>query len=202
MQAAELLSTTRSVRRRLDLAQPVDLDVVKDCLRLALQAPSGGNRQHWRWIVITDPAKRAELGAIYRAAFTARYPPGQQASPPQRDLDSARHLADNLHLVPVLVLACLVVPGGRLPQGSQASLWGSLLPAAWSYMLAARSRGLGTAWTTVHLDREDEVAKLLGLPGDVRQGVLIPTAHARGTFRPAARSALESVLHLDGWRSP
>lgn len=198
----ELLGTTRSVRRRLDLTRPVDLDVVRDCLRLAVRAPTGAARQHWRWLVIADPRLRAGIGEIYRAAFEARYPPGL-ADPrlPQRELLSARHLAEHLHRVPVLVIACLELSTGELPAGNQAGLWGSLLPAAWSYMLAARSRGLGTAWTAVHLDREAEVARLLGLPDRVRQGVLIPTAHTSGTFRPAPRLPLDAVVHVDGWRT-
>jgi nitroreductase len=103
--------------------------------------------------------------------------------------------------VPVLVIPCLEVADGRLPAGNQAGLWASLLPAAWSYALAARSRGLVTAWTAVHLDREREVADLLGLPPTVRQGALLPTAHPlRGTFRPGPRLPLEQVLHHDGWQ--
>ncbi|MGN9809968.1 nitroreductase family protein [Micromonospora sp. BQ11] len=197
----ELLSTTRSVRRRLDLTRPVDLELVRQCLRLAVQAPTGGNRQSWRWLVVVDPAVRGELGSIYRRAFEDRYPPGHHppdASP--RDLASARYLAEHLGQVPVLVLPCLYVPQGVLPTGNQAGLWGSLLPAAWSYMLAARSRGLGTAWTAVHLDREQEVAALLGLPETVHQGALIPTAYTLGAgFRPAARQPVESLIHIDRW---
>ncbi|GHJ42824.1 oxidoreductase [Catellatospora sp. TT07R-123] len=200
MDADEVLTTTRSVRRRLDLSRPVDLGLVRDCLRVAVQAPTGGNRQHWRFIVVTDPALRQGVGAVYRAAFEARYPADAQG--PHRELASARHLAEQLHRVPVLVIPCLELPDGQLPAGNQAGLWGSLLPAAWSYMLAARARGLGTAWTTVHLDREAEVARLLNLPDRVRQGALIPTAHTTGTFRAAARLPLHAVVHLDGWNTP
>jgi nitroreductase len=102
--------------------------------------------------------------------------------------------------VPVLVIPCLHVGRGGLPDGNQAGLWGSVLPAAWSYMLAARARGLGTAWTTLHLTYEDEVAQLLGLPDTIRQTALIPTAYYTGeTFRPTARQPLDEVLHVDGW---
>ncbi|MFD5088032.1 nitroreductase family protein [Kitasatospora sp. NPDC058406] len=202
----ELLTTTRTVRRRLDLSRPLDLAVVKECLEIALQAPNGGNTQHWHWLVVTDPDLRRRIAAVYRRVFDARYPSGERppATPEEeataRMVASGRHLAVHLHEVPVLVIPCLRLRGGRLPAGSQAGLWGSLLPGAWSYMLAARSRGLGTAWTTVHLDAEQEVAALLGLPDDVRQGALIPTAHVLGEgFRPAARRPVESVLHLDGW---
>ncbi|MGQ5639988.1 MULTISPECIES: nitroreductase family protein [unclassified Streptomyces] len=205
--AEELLTTTRSVRRGLDLDRPVDPELVKDCLRIALQAPNGNNRQNWRWIVLTDPAIRADVGAVYRAAFHDRnaetlrrlpeLPPETRAV-----MSGARLLAERLHRVPVLVIPCLEVADGRLPVGNQAALWASLLPAAWSYALAARSRGLVTAWTAVHLDREREVADLLGLPPTVRQGALLPTAHPlRTTFRPGPRRPLEEVLHLNGWSS-
>jgi nitroreductase len=197
----ELLTTTRSVRRRLDLDRPVELAVVRDCVRIALQAPTGGNAQRWHWVVVTDPALREEIAGYYRrswqlysAGFGEREPdPGRQ-----RVTDSAAHLAAVLGRVPVLLIPCL--EAATLPEGSQAGLWGSLLPAAWSYMLAARARGLGTAWTTLHLRYEQEVADLLGLPAGVRQGALIPTAYHTGTgFRPAARVPVEQVLHLDGW---
>ncbi len=202
----ELLTTTRSVRRRLDLSRPVDLAVVRECIEVALQAPNGGNSQRWHWLVVTDPALRAGIAAVYRRSFEARNRPVQ--GPPDdavdpgtaRMLESGRHLAEHLHEVPVLVIPCLELRDGRLPEGSQAGLWGSLLPAAWSYMLAARARGLGSAWTTVHLVGEQEVADLLGLPPGVRQGALIPTAQVLGSgFRPAARRPVESVLHFDGW---
>ncbi|MEV6974017.1 nitroreductase family protein [Kitasatospora sp. NPDC093806] len=205
----ELLTTTRAVRRRLDLARPLDLAVVRECVEIALQAPNGGNTQRWQWLVVVDPAQRARIAAVYRRAFEARYPPSAAATDAagagtggvsDRMLAGGRHLAAHLHEVPVLVIPCLDLRGRPLPPGNQAGVWGSLLPAAWSYMLAARARGLGTAWTTVHLDAEEEVAAILGLPPEVRQGLLIPTAHALGEgFRPAPRRPVESVWHLDGW---
>ncbi|MEV8514638.1 nitroreductase family protein [Dactylosporangium sp. NPDC051484] len=200
MDAAEVLATTRSVRRRLDLTRPVDLADVRACLELAVQAPTGAGRQHWRWLVVTDPALRSAIGKVYRAAFEQRYPPDvTDPRVPPRDLASARYLAEHIGQVPVLVVPCLSLPGG-LGTGNQAGIWGSLLPAAWSYMLAARARGLATAWTSVHLDREAEVAELLRLPDGVRQGALIPTAYPIGSgFRPARRGPLDSVIHIDGW---
>ncbi|MEV0302991.1 nitroreductase family protein [Streptomyces prasinus] len=197
MDAAALLTTTRTVRRRLDLDRPVDLDVVRDCVRTAQQAPNGGDREAGSWVVITDEVLREKVGAVYRTAFTARH---RDADGGSRLVRSAQHLAENMGRVPVLVLPCVRVPDGRLPTGSQASLWGSVLPAAWSYMLAARAAGLATAWTTVHLDAEEEIAAILGLPADVRQGVLIPTAFPLGDgFRPARRRPLDDVLHLNAW---
>lgn len=198
MEAQKVLTTTRTVRRRLDLARSVDPGLIRECLTVALQAPTGAGQQHWRWVVVSDECLRAGIGKIYQAAFSARYGSAGSGGP---ILASAQFLAANLARVPVLVIPCLELATAELPAGNQAGVWGSLLPAAWSYMLAARDRGLGTAWTTVHLDREREVAELLMLPANVRQGVLIPTAHTIGTgFRPAARIPLKSVLHVNGWR--
>ncbi|MFI7702673.1 nitroreductase family protein [Nonomuraea sp. NPDC049480] len=210
IEADELLTTTRSVRKRLDLTRPVPLDLVRECLEIALQAPTGGNRQGWHWIVVTDPELRKTIGDYYGRSFRAYYESGAsagalfqddpvRAATQRRVSESAVYLGEHLGDVPVLVIGCIEVPGG-LPQGNQAGLWGSLLPAAWSYMLAARARGLGTAWTTLHLAYESEIAELLGIPADVRQGVLLPTAYYTGdTFGPARRQPLDDVLHLDRW---
>jgi nitroreductase len=205
----ELLTTTRSVRRRLDLSRPVPIELVRECLQIALQAPSGSNAQRWHWVVVTDPERRRFIGEIYRRAFEAyakagganpqRYAhdPARQAVQ-QRVGASAAWLGEHMGEVPVHVIACREV--GELRAGNQADIWGSLLPAAWSYMLAARARRLGTAWTTLHLEHEAEVAELLGLPDNVRQGVLMPTAFYTGeTFSPAPREPLDTVLHLNQW---
>jgi nitroreductase len=210
----ELLTTTRTVRRRLDLARPVPLELVRECLEIALQAPSGSNRQGWEWVVVTDPDKRAAIGELYgRSVSEYRSSPGYagrlHADDPVRSevqtriAGSSDHLAEHMGEVPVHVIPCIHVGQGGpagLPGGNQAGLWGSILPAAWSYMLAARARGLGTAWTTLHLRYEAEVAAILGLPPDVAQAALVPTAFYTGdTFRPAHRRPLDEVLHLDGW---
>ncbi len=207
----ELLTTTRTVRKRLDLTRPVPIELVRECLEIALQAPSGSNRQGWHWIVVTDPEVRAAIGEYYRRAFAAYAESGsfaaglykddpERAEVQRRVGESAAHLAEHMGDVPVLVIPCLRLHGGRLPAGNQAGLWGSLLPAAWSYALAARARGLGTAWTSLHLTYENEIAELLGLPANVRQGALIPTAYYTGdTFRPAPRVPLDEVLHLNRW---
>jgi nitroreductase len=207
----ELLTTTRSVRKRLDLTRPVPLDLVRECLEIALQAPSGSNRQGWHWLVVTDPEMRARIGKLYRRSterYLAASDPGaapERSGPADSDVqrrvrDSAAYLGQHMGEVPVHVIPCIRLDAPWPPGETQAGLWGSLLPAAWSYMLACRTRGLGTAWTTLHLAYEQQVAELLGLPGDVRQGALIPTAYYTGqTFRRAPRRPLEQVLHVNHW---
>ena len=199
----ELLTTTRAVRKRLDLDRPVPLELVREALQVALQAPSGGNRQGWHWIVLTDeePKKRvAELYArSYRQAYGGR---GEQADPAvARMVSSATYLSDVMHRVPVLVIGAITVDeGGELPASNQAGLWGSVLPAAWSLALALRARGLGTTWTTLHLRYERETAEILGIPRNVRQGVLLPVAYTKGTdFRPGPRVDLDQVVHVNHW---
>lgn len=203
----ELLTTTRSVRKRLDLDRPVPYELVEECITLALQAPSGSNAQGWHWMVVTDPDLRAQIGAYYARSY-APYQASRPSSDPEhsaqrnatkaRVITSADYLAEVMGTVPVHVIACITA--AELPGGNQAGLWGSLLPAAWSYMLAARARGLGSAWTTLHLAYEKEIGELLGIPPNVRQGVLLPTAYYTGeTFRPAHREPTATVVHRDHW---
>jgi nitroreductase len=205
----ELLTTTRTVRKRLDLTRPVPLDLVRECLEVALQAPSGSNRQGWHWMVITDENARRVVGDYYRqsvasylnssASAAALFADDPERSAVQRRVgNSVVYLSEHMGEVPVLVIPCIRAP--RLSPGSQASLWGSLLPAAWSYMLAARARGLGTAWTTLHLRYEKEISELLRMPPDIRHGALIPTAYYTGdTFKLAPRQPLDDVLHVNTW---
>jgi nitroreductase len=206
----ELLTTTRSVRKRLDLTRPVPIELIRECLEIALQSPSGGNTQPWHWIVVTDADKRRAIGEVYSKA-NANYEQSawfagklygddpDRAPVQQRVGDSASHLGKVIGEVPVHVIPCLKA-GAELPASNQAGLWGNVLPGAWSFMLAARARGLGTAWTAMHLSYEQEVADILGLPADIRQAALIPTAYYTGeTFRPAQRQPLDEVLHVDGW---
>lgn len=201
-----LLSTTRGVRRRLDLDRPVDLDVVLDCLRLAIQAPTGSNRQDWRWMVVTDPAKRAEIARRYAENGTgyltraAREATDEQT---RRVYEGALAFTEVLHRVPVLVIPCIEGRYEGAPHGAVASAYGSILPAAWSFLLALRSRGLGSVWTTLHLFQEREVAEVLGIPETVTQVALFPVAHTIGTdFRPAARRPVEEVTFVDTWGTP
>ena len=206
----ELLSTTRTVRKRLDLTRPVPIELIRECIEIALQAPSGSNRQAWQWVVVTDPELRAQVGTIYGEETRKYLGSGasagdlfagdpERAAVQRRVGSSAEWLGEHMGAVPVLLLPCLET-GRTLPDGNQAGLWGSLLPAVWSYALAARARGLGTAWTTLHLAREAEVADLLGIPAGVHQGALVPTAYYTGdTFKPATRQPLNEVLHIDDW---
>lgn len=197
----QLLTTTRSVRKRLDLERPVPMELVREALDIALQAPSGSNTQSWNWIVLTDPDLKAKVGEYYRRSFTdyaASRPPTDDPTM-KRVASSSQYLADVMGQVPVLVIGAIDT-GGDLPPGNQASIWGSLLPAAWSFCLALRARGLGSSWTTLHLVYEREVAELLGIPPSVHQGVLLPVAYTIGTdFKPAPRRSLDGILHINGW---
>lgn len=196
----ELLTTTRSVRKRLDLERPVPIEIVREALEVALQAPTGSNSQTWHWIVLTEPDLKKRVGELYAKSFATYYAnqaPRDETG--QRVASSAQYLADVMGDVPVLVIGAIYT-GGELPTGNQAGVWGSLLPGAWSLSLALRARGLGSAWTTLHLDYESEVAELLGIPPTVHQGVLLPVAYTKGTdFRPAERKPLDKVLHINGW---
>ena len=197
----ELLTTTRAVRKRLDLDRSVPLHVVRDALAIALQAPSGGNRQRWHWIVLTDPAIKARVADYYRRSHLAYSQARATTADPTaaRVASSSDYLREVLADVPVLVIGAIETDE-ELSAGNQAGLWGSLLPAAWSFALALRARGLGTTWTTLHLQYEREVADILGIPPNVRQGVLLPVAYTKGTdFRPGPRVDLDSVVHFDRW---
>jgi nitroreductase len=207
----ELLTTTRSVRKRLHLDRPVPLELVQECLEIALQAPSASNIQHWHFVVVTDPGDRATIGDYYLRSFTDYMASKQAAGNPYADdpertathariEDSSTHLAEVMGRVPVLVIPCIDSGAEALPAENQSGLWGSVLPAAWSYMLAARARGLGVAWTTLHQRFEPEIGELLGIPKSVHQGALLPTAYFTGeTFRPAKRQPLDQVLHVGKW---
>ena len=210
--ADEVLTTTRSVRKRLDFDKPVDRSVVEECLQIALQAPTGSNSQGWQWIVVEDAAKKKALADIYKANFSiyaknptsAGYAEGDpRAAQKEKITESATFLTENFHRVPMMLVPCIT---GRLDNASVfqgASAWGSLLPAVWSFMLAARERGIGSAWTTIHLigDGEKQAAEVLGIPHDtVSQAGLFPIAYTVGTdFKVAKRLPLDGVLHWDKW---
>jgi len=196
----QLLTTTRAVRKRLDLTRPVPREVILECLQLAVQAPTGSNAQLWRWVVVDDPDTRAAVADLYRNP-----PPvpgglsglGDQLEPDaaqQRVMASAGYLREHLHEVPALVIPCTEKKGGAA--GWQPSIY----PAAWSFMLALRSRGLGSCMTTVHLYREREAAELLGIPDGYAQACLLPVAYYTGDdFRAADRRPVDEVTYFDRW---
>lgn len=211
----ELLTTTRAVRKRLDLDREVPEAVVRECLEIATQAPTGSNAQSWHWVVVTDPELRGEIAQVYRQGAQGYLPEEPPAGEDQqsRVVSSARYLADNLERVPVHVIPCL---WGRLPddetdgsgigalfQGTalQAGFWGSIFPAVWNFQLALRARGLGSCLTTFHLTDERRVAELLGIPYErCTQAALLPVAYTLGTdFRPAPRKDLDQLVHWNTW---
>ncbi len=204
----ELLSTTRAVRKRLDLDKPVPREVINECLELAVQAPTGSNTQGWRWLVVEDAGKRQALADLYRKGAEA-YLTGAAAQAEEeggnaqtlRVYDSAMYLMDHLHEVPVHLIPCVQ---GRPPEGTPmvmlGGLFGSIFPAVWSFQLALRARGLGSALTTLHLIHEQEAAELLGIPDDVMQVALLPVAYTKGTdFKRAARPPVAGITHWDTW---
>ena len=201
----ELLATTRSVRKRLDLQRPVEREVLEECLRLAQQAPTSSYSQNWHFVVVTDAGKRAALGRLWSSVagpYLERRAAAAAADPRvERIGDAVRYLADHIHQVPVHVIPCVEGRTDGAPAAGQASRWASIIPAAWSFMLAARARGLGTVWTTFHLRHEREAAEILSVPYDkVMQAALIPVAYTIGTdFKPAARSPLDTMVHWDQW---
>lgn len=203
----ELLSTTRSVRKRLDLDRPVEREVILDCLRLAVQAPTGGNRQGWRWIVVTDEAKRAQLGDLYRRGGAAYYeriraaghePTSDVNQQANRVRTSSEYLLEIIDRVPVLVVPCIE---GRIKNVEDgAGFFGSIHPAVWNFQLALRSRGLGSTFTTFHLAFEQEAAEILGIPANVTQAAMLPVAYTKGTgFKPAERPPVESITSWNSW---
>ena len=208
----QLLTTTRAVRKRLDFDRPVPDDVVQECLAIAQQAPTASNRQNWHFVVVTDVGKRQALAELYRrgweqytqsptAATNLGYDDPIRAAVQQRVGDSAQYLADNLHRAPVMVVPCIA---GRTDNASslvQSAQWGTIIPAAWSLMLAARARGIGSVFTCIHLMHEQEAAEALDIPyHHVMQAGLIPLAYTIGSrFRPAHRDSIDDIVHWNGW---
>ncbi len=202
-----ILETTRSVRKRLDLTRPVDRETVERCLEIAIQAPTGSNQQGWKWLIVTDADVKAQIGEYYKrswydyAGVAVRAETGQEPSAQmQRVVNSARYLADHMHEVPMMIFPCI---HGRAPNASpsaNAGLYGSIIPAAWSLMLALRARGIGTAWTTLHLSYEKECNEILGIPADVTTAALLPIAYFTGeTFQKADRVPASKLTYWESW---
>jgi nitroreductase len=209
-QVDKLLTTTRAVRKRLDLTRPVPRELVLECIQVALQAPTGGNVQQWRWLAIDDPDKKAIVADAYRRSY-APYIESQKEAVQHVGrtdkstlgiIDSSMHLANVLHEVPVHVIPCaLGHPPTGGTQGNLAGWYGSILPAVWSFCLAARARGLGTAWTTLHLGYEREVGDALGIPDTVSQMALIPVAYYTGDdFKAGSRKDAAEVTYWNAWK--
>ena len=213
----QLLTTTRAVRKRLDFERPVPRELLIECLEIALQAPTGSNAQGWQFVFVTDADKRKQIGDLYSQAFDvyrtmpfaahAMHQDGDDALKRTQAgvVDSAEYLAAHLGEVPVFLIPCIAGRVEAIPAPmavmAQASTYASIIPAAWSFMLAARARGLGTAWTTLHLMHEEKIAELLDIPyAEMTQVGLIPIAYTKGTdFKPAHRKALDDVVHFDRW---
>ncbi|NKB99361.1 MAG: nitroreductase [Pseudomonadales bacterium] len=217
LSADELLSTTRAVRKRLDFDRPLETSVLQECLELAVQAPTGSNAQGWQFVFVTDQDKKAKIGEYYAQVWSGykempfaihnlNRGTGDTAleSSQERSTSSAQYLADNMARAPVLMIPCVAgrtdAPGAGDLLG-QASMFGSIIPAAWNFMLAARARGIGSAWTTLHLQHEQAVAELLGIPYDqYMQVALIPLAYTKGTdFKPAYRPPVAGIMHVNEW---
>jgi len=209
-----VLTTTRTVRKRLDPAVPVDLDDIRESLRIAAQAPTGGNAQGWRWLVVTDAGKRRAIADIYAKgarpyleANAALVPDGNAQQ--RRVVDSAMHLLDIMADIPVHIIPCILgrldtaAAEGHAPMSNAlaSGFYGSAWPAVWSLMLALRARGYGSALTTLHLIHEQEAAELLGIPDTVTQVGLLPVARYTGDgFKPAKRRPVEEITYWNGWK--
>lgn len=203
-----LLTTTRAVRKRIDLDRAVEPEVLLECLRLAGQAPSGGNTQRWRWVIVTDPGKKRAVAELYAASFERYIEPKRRLLQPDdvrgaRMIESASYLAERMADMPVLVIPCTLDQLGPDANAEQrASLFGGIFPAVWSFQLALRSRGLGSALTTLHLDYEREVGAVLAIPDTVTQVALLPVGYVTGgDFRPAPRRPVEEVTYWDTWKT-
>ena len=200
----ELLSTTRAVRKRLDLDRPVPREVITECLELAVQAPTASNSQNWRWVVVDDADKKKALADLYRTGamgYFGRAGRDDADAKTARVYDSATWLAQNLEKVPVFVIPCLEGrPTAETPLMALGSMYGSIFPAVWSFQLALRARGLGSALTTLHLLHEAEAAKVLGIPDDILQVALLPVGYTKGTdFKRAERPPVSTITHWNEW---
>jgi nitroreductase len=205
----ELLTTTRAVRKRLDLTKPVEREVIEECIAIAQQAPTASNMQNWHFVVVTDSDKKAALAELYRkgqeiyikqptAVSNVKFDDPKRNATQERITSSGKYLVERLKDVPVHVIPCIEARTEGQPIVVQSAVWGSVAPAAWSFMLAARSFGLGTSWTSLHLFFEEEAANILNIPHkQVMQAALIPVAYTKGTdFKSAPRG---TMIHWNTW---
>ena len=206
--ADKLLTTTRSVRKRLDYSRPVPLDVIQQCIEIAIQAPTGSNQQGWSFLIVTDADRKKKLADLYRKGVEIYAQMPQPARPADdlrtqqrpRGLVSSLHLVQTMEQAPLFLIPCIEGRVENAPQFAQASMYGSILPAVWSFMLAARARGIGAAWTTIHLFFEKEAAEILGIPDNVTQAALLPVAYFTGEdFKPATRIPSREFTYFETW---
>ncbi|HET6590187.1 MAG TPA: nitroreductase family protein [Candidatus Nitrosocosmicus sp.] len=211
----ELLTTTRAVRKRLDLEKPVEIKLVKKCIEIAQQAPTASNRQNWHFLVVTDQSIKNSLSDLFRkgwqsyinsptsVAKTTSSDDPKKSETQRKIYESAEYLVENLKKVPVFVIPCIEgrTDGSNISVVVQSAIWGSIAPAVWNFMLAARLYGLGTTWTSFHLLFEKEAAELLKIPYEkVMQVALLPLAYYKGdSFKPAPRESVEKIIHIDSW---
>lgn len=204
-QIDRLLTTTKQVRKRLDLTRPVPRELLLECIDIAQHAPMGGNLERNRWLVVDDPELKAAIAPLYQDVGRP-YLAANAAAPvdaaQQRVIDSATYLVDHIAEVPAMVIALRL---DRLPAGATnadiAGYHGSVAPGVWSFQLAARARGLGSAWTTFHLVHERAVAELLGIPDSVTQVALLPVGFYTGSsFTPAARRPASEITYFNRWK--
>jgi nitroreductase len=206
----QLLTATRSARRSLDLDVPVDVDDIRECLRIGLHAPNGSNQQSWRWLVITARPLREKIAGLYRDAYLRKVG-GQliagfmaSGTPEAKLMASTEWLVENLARVPVLVIPCYEPTMPRADGDESfylATLYGSIFPAVWNFQLALHTRGYGTCITTLHLHHEQAVRELLGIPESFVQGCLLPVGRLRNgsTLAPAPRREIDEVVGINGW---
>jgi nitroreductase len=211
LSALQALTTTRSVRRRLDLSRDVSPELLVECVRVAQQAPSASNRQNFHFVLVTAAEQRAALGDLFRRGLDnyRQWSDGlyqiERGDPcdnrrRHRIIASLEHLAAHIDKVPVHVIPCVEGKLESTELARASALMGSVMPAAWSFALAARAHGLGTCWTTLHLQFVDEANAILGLPDDVLQVALLATAHTIGTqFGAAYRRPVEGIVHWQRW---
>jgi nitroreductase len=201
-----LLTTTKQVRKRLDLSRPVPRELLLECIDIASHAPMGGNQERNRWLIIDDPATKAEIAPLYQSVGRPYLAASAQGAQDRqvRVLESASFLVDHIVEVPTWVLAMRL---DRLGDGAAnadvAGYHGSVAPGVWSFQLAARARGLGSAWTTFHLVHEQQVAEILGIPSTVTQIALLPVAFYTGdSFSPAPRRPAHEITYANRWKAP
>ena len=203
-----LLTTTRAVRKRLDLSRVVEEQQIKKCLEISQQAPTGSNRQGWQWVIIIDKGKRRIIANYYRQSAGNYLEEGKNSAREKSDdqgfkvFESAQYLADNMEDVPLLVIPC--IDTSHMPLNAPAHKWlslgGSIFPAIWSFQLALRARGLGSCITTLHLVYEREISKIIGIPETFAQVALLPVAYTKGTdFKPAKRPPVSEIIHWNSW---